>query len=187
MNSIYRNFNDDLKYGNQAEKQIHDKFEQVFIPIIEQIIYDPTNLASVRLQKAGIDGIISTKSVGFDIKCRRFETYKYEDILLETISIIDSNEPGWLYKSEVVVYVWSNISKTSFVDGYILYLDKIRPWFEVNIQTFKTKIAFSERNGMKWSTENKAVPINSFPLGTIYHIPKSVFNHCTQTALNTKV
>jgi len=183
MTDMFRDFEDDLLTGNIAEKQIHDKFEQVFIPIIERIIYDPNNKESVILQKAGVDGILSTNAVGFDIKCRRFETYKYDDILLETVSIREHNIRGWLYKSDVVVYVWHNISKTSFIDGYILYLDKIVPWFDENKHKFKTKIAFSKRNGVKWSTENKAVPINIFPVGSIKQIPRSVFNHCTQAVL----
>lgn len=183
MNLVYRDFEKDLDMGIVAENKLLSKFQRVFVPLVQQIIYEPTNAESVKLQKSGVDVIISTKEVRFDVKCRRFDVYKWNDILLETVSVVETETPGWLYKSDVVVYVWENISRTSFIDGYILYLDKIRPWFVEHESKFKQKTAFSERNGNKWSTLNRAVPIKQFPIGSIQKIPTHIFKHCKQSVL----
>jgi len=45
---------------------------------------------SVKLQKAGIDGIIHQKTVTFDIKVRDFYFLRFKDILIETVSIVSS-------------------------------------------------------------------------------------------------
>lgn len=183
---IYRNFKEDLKTGELAEQLILSKFKTVFEPIISRVIYSQ-DLESKLLQKSGVDGIITAQPIAnFDIKARDFKYYNYKnkgvDILFETISIIEKSAPGWFYKSNVVVYVWFTQNKSRFVDGYILYMDKLREKLKDVINNYPKKTAHSE-NGSVWSTENRVVPIKDIPINAIHRIHKSTFQDYAQLGL----
>lgn len=180
---IYRNFEDDLKEGERAEELILSKFKAVIQPVVMRIAFKD-GIISRQLQKAGVDVSIQQNSVGFDVKARDYKYYKYRDILFETISVREVNKNGWLYKADIVVYLWWNPTRTRFVDGYVLFLQNIREWLASRIYSYHKKIAFSERNGLKWSTENIAIPITDIPLGYIIQLNKSELLHREQIRLN---
>ena len=181
LNSFYEM----VKVGEDCEAKVAKDFRPIFAPILTRIYYKD----NPALQRNGIDGTIHNQEVSYDIKCRKFKEMKYVgiDILIETISVVEYNKPGWIYytKSPVVVYLWLNISRTRFLDGYILYLDDVRKFFVGNEHKYyKPKPATSERHGDIWHTENRVVKINDFPLGSIQHISKDVFTPKEQVALS---
>ncbi len=183
--TIYRIFEKDVKTGELAEEMLASKFKVVFAPVLQRILFDPLNKENIILQKSGVDGIISFKPVDYDVKARSHQYYRLKDILLETVSIVDNNKPGWLYKSNTVVYLWFNKDKTRFMDGYILDVCRIRDWIKGKENTFKKKFSFSKNDdGKFWTTENIAVPIKDFPVGTIRQINKSIFRENEQSILD---
>jgi hypothetical protein len=122
------------------------------------------------IQRQGIDGLITLEKVKVETKSRSYKYHKYNDILLETISIIESNKLGWFYTTQanVVAYVWENPTSTNLYDGYLIFITpKLREWFKQNQHRFRTKIAKTENSGIIWTTENKVVPIKEFPKGSL--------------------
>lgn len=169
--------------GEHAEELVLSNFKTIIQPIVMRVMYKE-GLIEKELQKQGVDAYIQKKETGFDVKVRDFKYYRFQDILLETKSVIESDVPGWLYKASVVVYVWWNPSKTRFVDGYALFMQNIRDWLEVTQWNFYEKVAFSRRGVLRWSTKNIAVPITSFPPGCLYRLSRKEFMDSNQEDLN---
>ncbi len=180
---IFRDFNTDLKEGEQAEELVLSKFKTIIQPVVMRIAYKD-GLIAKELQNSGIDAYVQKKESGFDVKVRDFKYYRFKDILLETKSVCEKDIPGWLYKATVVVYLWWNPLKTKFVDGYVLFLQNIRDWMSVTQFDYKKKIAFSNRNGQSWSTENIIVPISDFPIGCAVRLNRKEFLDQTQVKLS---
>jgi len=156
-----------LKQGLKWERKLMEKVADLVISYEIKHFNNDMNK-----QRQGIDGLISFKDASVEIKTRDFSAFKYKDILLETISIIERNKLGWFYtsKATAVLYVWLNQTKTNFIDGYIIWIQtpKLRKWFELNKHKFSKKIAKTRtEDGNYWHTENRAVPIKSFPKDTI--------------------
>lgn len=177
-------FGIDIKIGEDCEAKIIKDFRPIFTPILSRIFFKDNPV----LQKRGCDGVINFQPVTYDIKCRRFRKIEYvgKDILLETVSVVEANKLGWVYytKSPVVAYFWLNKNMTGFLDGYILYMNEIRKFFVGNEKKYyKPQNATSYKNGQMWQTENRAVRINEFPLGSIQHISKEVFTPKEQLSL----
>lgn len=156
-----------LKQGQKWEKKLMEKVAKIVIDY--EIKHFDNNMEK---QRQGIDGLISFKDGNVEIKTRDFSAYKYKDILLETISIIERKKLGWFYTSQAtaILYVWLNKTKTNLVDGYLIWIQNpiLRGWFKNNKHKFQKKLArTTTQNGETWSTENRAVPIKAFPKGTI--------------------
>ena len=108
--------------------------------------------------------------------------YKWNDILIETVSIIEQRKLGWFYtsKADIVPYVWENPSRTNLIDGYFVFIQnkELREWFEEykRKHPLKKRIAHSESKTGFWSTENYAVAIQDFPDRSILrfnpHLPE---------------
>lgn len=178
------NFEEDIKIGEDCEAKVVKEFRPIFTPILSRIYYSQNPI----LQRKGIDGVIQSQEVPYDIKCRRFRKIEYvgKDILLETVSVIEYNKPGWVYytKSPVVLYFWLNRDATGFLDGYILYMDEVRRFFIGNEEKYyKPHNATSYHNGQIWHTENRIVKIDKFTISSIQHISKDVFTPKEQTSL----
>lgn len=177
-------FQDNLAEGNICEEQVKARFKEIFTPVLNHILYEE----NPGIQKRGIDFFIDTRPIAFDVKCRRYATYKYGDILLETVSIKEREKPGWVWSSEsdIIVYVWKNRTGTKFVDGYLLFLKDIRKWIHsVGVDRFKKIISRSVgKGGNVWSTENIAIPIESFPANCLQKINLSDFSPQEQSVLN---
>lgn len=174
-------FDTDLKFGNKWEAQMQRQFTKLVAPTITRIFYK----TNPEIQKSGIDMIAEYKPISFDVKVRR--TYYPDDLLIETVSIIEQNKPGWLYysKSDAILYLWLNKPNTRIQDGYIIYLDDFKKWFVLNADKFKTKIArsYKQISGMVWSTENKVVPVSMIPVHMITRFNKSMLNIDEQVLL----
>jgi len=151
-----------IKMGNQGEELFITTFKGVFEPSLKRIDYG----LFPQSQKQGIDIILSKQSVDFDVKSRDYSYHRYNDFLIETISVVEDNKPGWIYytKSQYIVYVWFNKFKTKFIDGYLIHLPQFKVFFDKNIHLFRQPPdAVSERNGKVWHTRNKIVPISKIP------------------------
>jgi len=154
--------------GEKWEEKLLEKIGNVLqVLSVKRIDYS----INPEVQKQGIDGYVFCKNPKIEIKTRKHSAYRYKDILLETKSIIERNVQGWFYttKADIVAYVWENDSRTNLIDGYLIFMSvKLREWFENNKHKFKIKKAQSENESDTWETENRAVPIDMFPKGTIY-------------------
>lgn len=161
----YNDFDSCVRDGEHGEELTRSNFHDIFKPVVQRFVYGDSAYSTTK-QRHGIDFEIGKEKIDFDVKCRDYYTYKYQDILLETISVVEHNKPGWLYTSEsdYVVYAWYNSTKTSFIDGYLLFLENIRKFKDSYVPEKKQfKYARSYKNGNTWTTENIAVPIKDFP------------------------
>lgn len=168
----YNDFNACVQVGEHGEELTRAKLHDIFRPVVQRFMYGDSIHATCK-QRNGIDFEINKERIDFDVKCRDYYTHKYNDILLETVSIVESNKPGWLYasKSDLIVYAWFNSTKTTFVDGYLLFLNNIRLFIEKYVpQKKQVKYAKSYKNGHTWTTENIAIPISDFPNNCREHI-----------------
>jgi hypothetical protein len=113
------------------------------------------------IQKKGIDFISNNLSI--ELKIRDYSSYKYRDILFETMSIREENKLGWVYTSQAdcVVYCWKNKKGTDLIDGYVLLIqnEEFKEWFNENKNRYNEKVATTEVGGKIWHTVNIAVPI----------------------------
>ena len=141
-------------------------------------------------QRKGIDGILYAETAKIDPKVRDYSVYKWKDILIETISVMEENKLGWFYTSEadIVAYVWENPSKTNLIDGFFIFIQNkdLKEWFEKykNKHPEKRRVATSLRTGIIWHTENFAVPINEFPKGTLIRFDPKLPSLGKQSMLN---
>lgn len=177
-------FNKKLREGNMCEERVKTQFKVIFEPVLTHIMFD----SQPDKQRNGIDFEISRRPMTFDVKCRNAYAYKYGDILLETMSVVENDKLGWLYTShsDIIVYAWNNPNNTMFVDGYLLYMESIRKWLaDKNVlRTFKVRNARSYRGGVTWTTSNIAVPITAFPHNCIHRIDTDELNPADREAVS---
>ena len=171
----FHDFNEKLREGNLCEEYVKSHFDVIFYtPILKHITYenDP------KMQRDGIDFVMSKEEVNFDVKCREYGFYKWNDILLETVSVVETGKPGWFWasRSDIIVYMWQNETKTEVIDGYLLLLPQTREWIKDKMDKYKTKTAHSKRQGGTWATDNIAVPIKDFPSDCLIQILKNKLN-----------
>lgn len=156
-----------LSLGINWEEKLKIKIGHIRqVQEIKQIDYSK----NPELQKKGVDLRLKTVNEDIDIKTREFYSYKWKDILLETLSVVEKDILGWFYTTQahIISYVWLNESKTNLIDGYLIFITpQLRKWFDQNKHRFRIKIAHSNNDGEIWSTENYAVPISAFPKGSI--------------------
>jgi len=128
-------------------------------------------------QREGIDSRIDWEHANFDTKARDFDTRKHMppegDIVIETMSVVESNKLGWYYtsKADFIAYVWWNPKKTDLYEGYLIALQdpRFRNWFEQNILKFKEIEAETvAKGGKRWHTLSRVVPIPRFPQGILF-------------------
>jgi hypothetical protein len=128
------------------------------------------------IQKAGIDVITTPHSITYDVKTRM---KYYPDILIETVSNIERNIPGWWYtsKADALVYHWLNSQKNRSLKLYIIALQMLRDMdFLNNVLAMHPEIELkkSSSNNGTWHTAFYTVPINLFPQDCIAELPPLV-------------
>lgn len=106
---------------------------------------------------------LSFPKIKIEIKTRSFFSYRFADILLETISVLKNNQilkKGWLYTSQadVIIYVWKSEQKHKFQDGYLLFRKQLTDLALAQNWDLKYPIRNVENKG--YITRNIAVPIN---------------------------
>jgi len=177
-------FEDNLRNGKKWELPLLEKISRLRLK--EKI----TCLSNDReFQRKGIDGILYAEKAKIDPKARKYSAHKWNDILIETLSVIEQNKLGWFYTSEsdIIVYVWENQSRTNLIDGYFIFIQNttLRVWFEKYKKQHpeKRRVAHSYRDGSSWTTENYAVPFHEFPKGTILQFNPKLPSQGKQTKL----
>ncbi len=122
-----------------------------------------------KTQLSGIDVICKPHGINLEIKTRYNTTWYNKDILLETVSKVETNKKGWLFtsKADFLAYIWVN--KDPLPIGYIIDLVALRKSrIMKRLNTFKERTAYSRSGSSRWSTLNREVPIYKFPDKTIY-------------------
>lgn len=203
----YNIFTERLQRGLNGEKRLAKGLEKFnIIESVKRVIYNQ----EPEIQKSGVDRIDRFREAKHEQKTREYDAYKWGDILIETVSVIEANKLGWWYTSEadIIDYVWRDQTGKAFIDGYYIFIrnKKLREWFEETrykekgkievkcnkckkvFQTLPSKfpIKIAESNGCLWHTENIAIPIRDFPKGTIERFkPRTV--EPSQTPLNSPI
>jgi len=118
-----------------------------------------------------VDVTVKLKRSSFDVKFRDNQYY-LKGILIETVSVLERDIPGWFYtsKADEVIYLWWNKGRTTLMPiGYRIFIQdrRLREWFEQRKADYPEKEAVSTRNGETWHTRFVIVPIEDFPEGTI--------------------
>ena len=130
-----RNFKD----GNRAHKIAMEKLKDWQL---KMRIDDYSQ--NMEKQNEGLDAGVVWEKATFDTKVRDYDSRKYGDVLIEIVSVIETQKPGWYYtsKADYIAYVWWNPKKTDLYEGYLISLQspKLREWFERNQQQFEVKI-----------------------------------------------
>lgn len=181
-------FDEDLEYGLVCEEKVQERFKQFMQPVIHRIYYNQ----NPQLQRKGIDAVITPEQISIDVKCRRYSSYVYtkgNDILIETISVIETNKPGWARytESSSILYMWTNKTEKKFIDGYIILdWNEFYMWFLDNEYKFEIKNAesYDKRTGDVWHTQNKVVIVKDIPKHLILRFNKSLFFENEQNTLS---
>lgn len=162
-------FEECLKEGIYWEEKLKHRIEREFMTTAaDRIAFED----HPDKQRAGIDLELMPDGVSaVDTKVRDYESYKYGDIILETWSVVEENEPGWFYTSEadVIAYAWKNKAGTNLINpGYLITnLDRLRDWYQDNYGNYPHICAKSN----DWTTKFRPVPIEDFPDGTLIPFP----------------
>jgi len=161
-------FRECLQDGVEWEERLKPKLkEQIMAINVKQISFDEDPAK----QLSGIDQVLTQATdLNIDVKVRDHEYYG-DDVLLETVSVVEEDEDGWVYNdaTDIIAYCWENKPGTNLCDGVlILHNDEFVAWFDSMSRRFKTVRAQSYDNGRTWTTESKIVKINDIPDGFIY-------------------
>ncbi len=165
-----QDFDKDVKDFTIWEKRLIEKLISFLRNYLARLIpYDKPE--DIKLQRKGIDIIVNSGPIKFEIKTRA-NKYYLKGILLETTSVVERNKPGWLYTSEAdfIVYVWINPSNTNLMPiGYFLLLKELRKtkWYADLPGLYHVMNTTSFRktpNGVSnWTTEFIVPEIDDFP------------------------
>ena len=177
-----RDFNDDLIKGEKWVPRVARSATDFIIENglkkqkIRIVSFD--TFENKKTQLSGIDAICKPLGINLEIKTRYDTRWYNKDILLETVSKIETNKKGWLFtsKADFLAYIWAD--KKPLPIGYIIDLITLRKSrLMKRLNTFKEKQAFSVSGNSRWSTLNRAVSIYKFPDKTIYQFnPNKIRN-----------
>ena len=154
------NFDDSLQVSHNASD------EPVWEAIYRKAFPDFSAMVDHRKngdwQKLGIDRSVifhSSKRILIDEKVRRKD---YGDILLEYMSIKESNIPGWVCKPLLADYIAYCIIPTRVV--YLLPVTQLQAAWQNYGETWKASYGkcktSSERKGKRWTTQFCPVPVD---------------------------
>lgn len=154
---------DKLPFGLKCEEYIKNKF-LINNMSMRRIDYN----IEPELQRNGIDLILDD---GLKIGVRagnyiRYKKYGKNDILLETWSVFEKNISGWTYTTEADIYIttWWNQEENHLIDGYILYMKKVKPFF------IKSEGKQIQNKNEGYTSYSFPIQINKFPTESIQHI-----------------
>lgn len=174
-------FREKLKEGQQAENILKERLHSIlFAESVKLIKWEGKDIFSTNLQRKGVDGTLRFKEVRWESKVRDYSSYKYGDILLETISVVKDKKPGWFYYTiaDFVIYTWKNKKGTKLIDGYFIFVQNpiLKSWFKENEKRFRLVRAksYDKKTGEYWYTLNRAVPISQFPKGTVLRLDANI-------------
>jgi len=162
------NFESCLEEGVEWEERVKPRLkEQIMALNVEQITFDE----SPKKQLSGIDQVLTQDTqINIDVKVRDNKYYG-DDVLIETVSVVEKEKDGWVYNDEtdIIAYCWKNQADTNLCDGVLILLnDEFVEWFDAMSDKFKTIHSKSYDQDRTWTTQSKIVEINDIPDGFIY-------------------
>jgi len=162
------NFESCLEEGTEWEERVKPKLkEQIMTLNVEQISFDE----NPDQQLSGIDHVLTQKTdINIDVKVRDNKYYG-DDILVETLSVVEEEKDGWVYNDEtdIIAYCWKNQPGTNLRDGILVLLnDKFVQWFDAMLEQFRTVQCESHDGGRTWTTQSEIVKIDDIPDGFVY-------------------
>jgi hypothetical protein len=156
-----------LKEGNKWEDRIKPTLkEQILSITVDQVSFDD----DPEKQLSGIDHVLTRESPNIDVKVRDYDYYG-DDILIETVSVVERDSKGWLYSDglDVLAYCWKNRADTNLVDGLLLLInDAFIQWFEAHKSEFRAVTTQTKDGRETWTTRSRIVEIDRIPEGFIY-------------------
>lgn len=170
-------FDERRRFGGIGEKMVIDNFVTILKPFVTEWIYGKYK-EHTQKQRNGIDFSVNLDPANFEIKTRDYKYYKYNDILLETDSVIEKRVFGWIYttKADVILYVWLDETKTKFIDGYIIIVDKLKKCLnDLIVEYWERTHGYSTTEG-RYTTGWFTVPINGFPEGILIRFDPNELN-----------
>jgi hypothetical protein len=165
-------FTDQLgdSYDSEMNTLTNSFYKKLFGNIKEILVHDvksadtATKIKDKALQRQGIDKTLvlkDGKKIFVEEKFRehKFWEIRFQDILLEYISIDNKNVPGWIYtsKSDYLVVVFKGIDVHES-ELYIFPFKPIKQWVRDNPIAFK-KFKDIIAPNTHWNTISKAVPL----------------------------
>lgn len=94
---------------------------------------------------------------------------EYNDVLIETVSNMNTLSEGWIYASKADYLVYVFYLNKIIKKGYIFNLPKLREWWEKTGRLTKYPIKYGKTSDL-YKTQNVAVPERDIPLDcVIYH------------------
>jgi len=170
-------FDERLKFGAMGEKMVIDNFITILKPFVTEWIYGKCKEHTQR-QRKGVDFSVDFNPANFEVKTRDYRYYKYSDILLETDSMVEKRKFGWVYTTtaDVILYVWLDETKTKFIDGYIIIVDKLKKCLnDLIVEYWERTHGYSTTEG-RYTTGWFTVPINGFPEGILIRFDPNELN-----------
>jgi len=162
------NFESCLEEGTEWEERVKPKLkEQIMTLNVEQISFDE----NPDQQLNGIDHVLTQNTdINIDVKVRDNKYYG-DDILVETLSVVEEEKDGWVYNDEtdIIAYCWKNQPGTNLRDGILVLLnDKFVQWFDAMLEQFRTVQCESHDGDRTWTTQSEIVKIDDIPDGFVY-------------------
>lgn len=157
-------FDEMLKLGLFWEKVLERQLK-INLPDIELIRYE----SNPEMQRNGIDGIIKSRNLSYDLKTDRHDNV---NIYFETISIYEKGIKGWYYTSQadILIYHFLNETLTESKHLFIINLKKLREmnFIELMEDRFELKTVKSVRGDKVWHTQGYAIPVYFLPKDTYF-------------------
>jgi len=157
-------FRECLQDGVEWEERLKPKLkEQIMAINVKQISFDEDPAK----QLSGIDQVLTQATdLNIDVKVRDHEYYG-DDVLLETVSVVEEGIPGWFWEadSDLVVWVYPNKAKTNLhKTGYLMPLtDGLRDWVDQKAEEFRYIQTQTTGRYGEYHTGCRLVPIDDFP------------------------
>lgn len=127
--------------------------------------------ADITSQKAGIDFFAKANGgikYSFEDKIRY--TY-YDDVLIETISNMNTLSKGWIHYSKADFLSYPFIIDGTIKKGYIFDLPKLQAWWKAHGRNIKYPIKYGKTSNL-YKTQNVAVPEKDIPLDCVVYHPQ---------------
>lgn len=108
-------------------------------------------------------GCLYDKDDTFEVKIRSSD---YGDLLIETLSNVEHQIPGWISTSLAKYLVYAVVEEKRLIKVMLLVMRKLREWWLREGQYMNYPKHYGKTGGL-YQTENRAVPLNALPQGVI--------------------
>ncbi|MEM2512700.1 MAG: hypothetical protein QXU81_00045 [Candidatus Bathyarchaeia archaeon] len=171
------NWDDSLRLGGKGEKIVSSAIEEALPRLILRKLRYWSNRVE---QKSGIDMILRLDEARVEVKTRNHKALKYNDIAVETVSVIEENKPGWIFTSraDYIAYVILDRSERRILRGWLLKMPDFRTWFLSNVQKYSKHMTKTRRGSREWHTVFATVPLKDIPRSILYQFYPSRKEEC---------